>query len=104
MGAAGHTLAALFARLAGEVAEVTSADVLEATEYRRGARTFAVVEGRAADVRLNPEVAEAARRTSYTTLSTRGPGWVRFEPPSVDEFAMDRAGAWFLSAWRAAER
>ncbi len=98
------TLAALFQRLASEVNDVNGVVGPEGTEYRRGERTFAVVVDRIAEVRLNPEVAEAAQRTSHATVSTRGPGWVRFEPPSVDQFVTDRAGAWFLSAWRAAER
>lgn len=98
------TLAALFQRLASEVMDVSGVVGPDGTEYRRGERTFAVVDDRAAEVRLNPEVAEAAQRTSHATLSTRGPGWVRFEPPDVDAFALDRAGAWFLSAWRAVER
>lgn len=97
-------LAGLFERLATEVADVTVAATRGLREYRRGDRAFAAVEGGVAEVRLNPEVAEAAQRTSHTTSSTRGPGWVRFEPPSVDQFVADRAAAWFLSAWRAAER
>lgn len=99
-----ESLAALFERLATEVADVTVAAAQGLREYRRGNRAFAAVKGGVAEVRLNPEVAEAAQRTSHTTSSTRGPGWVRFEPPTVDAFALDRAGAWFLSAWRAAER
>ncbi len=98
------TLSGLFARLAEELSEVTVSASTEGTEYRRGDRAFAAVADRAVEVRLHPEVAEAAQRTSHTTASSRGAGWVRFEPPSVDGFALDRAGAWFLSAWRAAER
>lgn len=98
------SLAALFERLAGELSEVASAQAPGGLEYRRGDRAFAAVADGAAEVKLHPEVAEAATRTSHTTLSGRGPGWVRFEPPSVDTFALDRAGAWFLSAWRAADR
>ncbi len=98
------TLAGLFERLAGDLSDVATADAPRGLEYRRGDRAFAAVADGTAEVRLHPEVAEAATRTSHTTLSGRGPGWVRFEPPSVDTFALDRAGAWFLSAWRAAER
>jgi len=98
------TLASLFAGLVQDLPEVTVVDTAGGSEYRRGDRAFAATEDRAAELRLHPEVAEAARRTSHTTPSKRGPGWVRFEPPSVDGFALDRAGAWFLSAWRAAER
>lgn len=98
------TLAVLFAGLVRDLADVTVVDTGGGPEYRRGGRAFAATEGGAVEVRLHPEVAEAARRTSHTTPSKRGPGWVRFQPPSVDAFALDRAGAWFLSAWRAAER
>ncbi len=98
------TLSGLFARLAEELSEVTVSASTEGTEYRRGSRVFAAAGDSAVEVRLHPEVAEAAQRTSHTTASSRGAGWVRFEPPSVDGFALDRAGAWFLSAWRAAER
>lgn len=97
------SLAALFARLARELADVVVASV-EGTEYRRGDRVFAAVADGCAELLLHPEVAEAATRTSHTTPSGRGSGWVRFEPPVVDVFALDRARAWFLSAWRAAER
>ncbi len=98
------TLGGLFAGLARELTGVTVVDTAGGSEYRRGDRSFAAVEDRAAELRLHPEVAEAAQRTSHTTPSTRGPGWVRFEPPAVDRFTLDRARAWFLSAWRAAER
>lgn len=98
------TLIGLFERLAQELSEVTVAGSTESPEYRRGERVFAAVADGAVEMRLHPEVAEAAQRTSHTTVSGRGAGWVRFEPPSVDGFALDRAGAWFLSAWRAAER
>lgn len=99
-----ETLAGLFTRLEQELAEVTVQHSSEGTEYRRRDRPFAAVGERGVEVRLHPEVAEAARRTSHTTPSGRGPDWIRFEPPSVDRFVLDRARAWFLSAWRAAER
>ena len=102
--ASADTLIDLFARLAEELAEVTVSASPEDTEYRREDRAFAAAGDSAVEVRLHPEVAEAAQRTSHTTASSRGAGWVRFEPPSVDGFALDRAGAWFLSAWRAAKQ
>ncbi len=103
-GLPGDTLADLFERLARELADVSLVDSPNGSEFRRGDRPFAALAGPGVEVRLHLEVAEAATRTSHSTLSRRGPGWVRFEPPSVDTFALDRAGAWFLSAWRAAER
>ncbi len=92
----------LFTALAAKLGEV-NADVRgELTEFRRGDVRFATVDARAAELRLHPEIAEAARRTPSTAASQRGPDWVRFEPPEVDRHALDRAEAWFLSAWRAA--
>jgi hypothetical protein len=72
-------------------------------EYQRRGQVFAVVEAPAsAELRLRADIAEAARRTPATGGSERGPEWVRFEPPELDDHALDRAEAWFLSAWRAA--
>src|SRR5687768_9032503 len=75
----------------------------KATEYRNGAQLFAIADGDAIEVRLDPEIAEAARRTPSTGASSRGADWVRFAPPELDRHALDRAEAWFLSAWRAAD-
>lgn len=98
------SLADLFAALAAKLGEV-NADVRgELTEYRRGNVRFATVEGNAAELRLHPEIAEAARSTPSTSGSQRGPEWVRFAPPEVDRHALDRAESWFLSAWRAAAK
>lgn len=92
----------LFAVLAGKIGEVQAQVRGEITEYRRGGVRFAVVDSTGAELRLNPEIAEAARRTPSTTGSDRGPDWVRFAPPEIDRHAIDRGEAWFLSAWRAA--
>ncbi len=64
---------------------------------------FAVSGSASAEFRLRPEVAAAARRTPDVGPSPRGAGWVRFAPPVLDGFAMDRARAWLESAWRVAE-
>jgi len=71
-------------------------------EYRRG-RPFAVVEadGLAATFRLAPAVASAALRTPATAPSPRGRGWVTLRPLDLNGHAIDRATAWFQSAWRA---
>jgi len=75
-----------------------------AVEYVRADRLFAIVEADGAGVsfRLAPAVAEAAIRTPDTSPSPRGRGWVTLKPESVDGHAVDRATAWFESAWRAA--
>lgn len=100
--AAPESLAELFAELAAHVGEVSESTSDEATEYRRGSTLFAVAGPDQVELRLNPEVAEAARRTPATSATPRGAEWVRFSPPVVDEYALDRAEAWFLSAWRRA--
>jgi hypothetical protein len=73
-------------------------------DYLRDGRAFAAIDGDAAEVRLDPEIADAVLRTPSTATSSRGAGWVRFAPPEFNQHARDRAEAWFLSAWRAAER
>ena len=101
--AAPRSLPELLADLADQLDDVVEAAEGESTEYRRDATLFAVAAPAHVEVRLNPEVAEAARRTPATSASERGPEWVVFAPPAVDEHALDRAEAWFLSAWRAAD-
>jgi len=98
---AGNTLEALLGEAAAEVgAELSSA--AGATEFRRGRLVFAAVAGNAAEFRLDEEIAEAVLRTPDTQTSSRGSEWVKLalrEPTPMD---LDRAKAWFLSAWRKA--
>jgi len=98
------SLSDLFAVLAGKIGEVSATVRGEVTEYRRGDVRFAVVDSTGADLRLLPDIAEAAGRTPSTGPSERGPDWIRFAPPEIDEHALDRARAWFQVAWRAARR
>lgn len=101
LGSLMELVAEVVARL-GAVSAVEATSGVEHVEYQRSSRSFAVVSLGALEVKLQPEVAAAAARTSHTSRSSRGPDWVRFEPPELDNFAADRAEAWFLSAWRAA--
>ncbi|HUG47702.1 MAG TPA: hypothetical protein VMP67_04750 [Candidatus Limnocylindria bacterium] len=96
------SLGDLFTALAAKLGEVNADVHGEITEYRRGEVRFALADSDGAELRLHPEIAEAARRTPSTAACERGPEWVRFAPPEVDRHALDRAEAWFLSAWRAA--
>lgn len=97
------TLAALLvARAANlEGAEVVPVD--DGLELRLDGERFGAVSGGAVELRLRPAVAGAALRTPDTAASVRGPGWVRFAPPTLDAFARDRAAAWLESAWRFAD-
>jgi hypothetical protein len=69
-----------------------------------GSLPFVVVEGGTAEFRLDPTIAAAAAGTPNAAASARGREWVTFSPPELDRFAIDRAVAWFESAWRRAER
>ena len=71
-------------------------------EFARSGVTFAARPGEEViELRLGPEISEAARRTPDTSGSERGPDWVRFAPRSWDEdHAQDRLDAWFRVAWR----
>jgi hypothetical protein len=98
-------LAGLFDALARELGDVEPADAQGVTEYRRRGTTFAAVkgDGSGVELRLHPEVAEAARRTPATVSSGRGPEWIVFTPGALEGHDRDRAEAWFRSAWREAE-
>ncbi len=69
-----------------------------------GGGAFAALDGGRAEFRLDHTVARAALRTPETSPSTRGPEWVAFAPEVLDDAAVDRAEAWFLSAYRRALR
>ena len=58
--------------------------------------------GGTASFRLDPMLAGAARRTPDVSASPRGPEWVAFRPPVLDDHAIDRAEAWFAAAVRRA--
>jgi hypothetical protein len=68
--------------------------------FERAGTPFAAMDGDALEVRLDPAVAAAALRTPDTDASSRGPAWVRFDPPELDRMAIDRATAWLEYAWR----
>ena len=70
--------------------------------WSRGEQVFATLsaDGSTASFLLDPLVAGAAARTPDVRASARGRGWVEMSPRVVDGHAADRAGAWFLSAYR----
>ncbi len=89
-------------RLAAELDEIERHEAGIAVEYARGGAVFAVREGLRLSFRLRPEIAEAALRTPDAARSDRGNDWIALQPRVVDGFALDRALAWFESAWRLA--
>jgi hypothetical protein len=83
-----------------ELPAVTSEGDTTSMTWAVGGLPFAVLSGVRVEFRLDPLVARAALRTSDTAASARGPEWVAFEPAELDDAAIDRVEAWFLSAHR----
>ncbi len=95
-------LAGLAAELAAAAGDVEANRDGAGTIWSVGGTAFAALTGGALEYRLDPVVGAAARRTPDTSPSERGPDWVRFEPATLDQYAEDRAQAWFMSAHRRA--
>jgi hypothetical protein len=93
-------LVELVLEVVGQLADVDRIDADEEAVWQRSGRPFAALAADALEVRLQPPVARAALRTPDTEPSRRGEGWVRFAPPTLDQFAADRVAAWIESAWR----
>jgi hypothetical protein len=102
-GRAETTLETHLTEVAAEVGAARATATL-GTEFRRDGHAFAFAAGNVVEVKLDPEIAEAALRTPSTSASSRGADWVRLAPDDASQMDLDRARAWFLSAWRAAER
>jgi hypothetical protein len=73
-------------------------------EWATGGIAFAAVAGSAAEFRLSQAIAAAARATPDAGPSARGADWVAFSPSELDRYSLDRAVAWFGSAYRNAAR
>jgi hypothetical protein len=73
-----------------------------ATIWKRSGLPFAVLSADAgtAEFALETIVARAAARTPDAMESDRHGGWVRFQPAAIDDYAVDRAVAWYQSAYR----
>ena len=76
----------------------------DVSSYARGAVTFARASSRLLEARLPEDIAEAALRTSDTAAIPGEPGWIRFTPTNDERHVADRAEAWFLTAWRHADK
>jgi hypothetical protein len=98
--AADLTLAEVLAAAAEDLDGVTGDGDESAMTWSAGGHAFAALAGDWAEFRLDPAVARAALRTPDAAASPRGPGWVSFAPAVLDDQAIDRAEAWFLSAHR----
>ena len=97
------TLEDVLTGAAEDLSDVTAAaSAGGATTWTRGGAPFAVLTGDRAEFRLDPLVARAALRTPGTGPADRGADWIAFAPAVLDEGAVDRAEAWFLSAHRRA--
>jgi hypothetical protein len=88
-------LAALLEDLATEFPDVEARPGPAGTDYIVGAQPFARLQGEVAEFRLRPEIVAAAVRTGDAVPSPLGQEWVRFRPATFDQYAVDRAQAWF---------
>ena len=89
-------------RLAGELEDVRRRATGRTVEFDRAGVVFATREAGILSFRLRAEIAEVALRTPETAPSTRGPEWVALTAAGTYAFTVDRAAAWFESAWRLA--
>jgi hypothetical protein len=94
------TLAEVIDQAADELDPIERVATSSGAEWRRGGRAFAALTGERAEFRLPAVVGAAALGTPDTAHSERGADWVAFEPRELDRMAVDRASAWFGSAWR----
>jgi hypothetical protein len=97
-----ESLAEATDRLAAALDDVGRHVVGKAVEYARAGVTFATLDAGRLSFRLRPEIVAAALRTPDTTPSSRGHEWIALALVATvpDSFALDRAEAWFESAWR----
>lgn len=94
------TIAEVLAAAAEDLVGVTTASSADTMTWSVGPTPFAVLTGEHAEFRLDPLVVAAALRTPDTAPSPRGLDWVAFAPVILDDAAIDRAEAWYLSAHR----
>jgi hypothetical protein len=99
--AAGLGLGDVLAAAAEGLEGVSTDAVGDAITWFAGPAPFAVLTGGSATFRLDPQVARAALRTPGTaTAAELGPDWLTYAPSELDDEAVDRIEAWFLSAYR----
>jgi len=86
--------------LAEELGEVTTSAAGDLTSYARARSAFARVSSDALEARLPEDIADAAVRTRDTVAIAGDTGWIRFTPTTAERDVIDRAEAWFRTAWR----
>ena len=96
------SLPALVAEILVDLPEARGLSVDGVMTWSAGDRAFATLGPSGVEVRLDPPIADAARRTPDTGPSPRGPEWVRFDPRELDGHATDRLRAWLELAYRRA--
>jgi hypothetical protein len=96
------SLADVLSAAAEELEDIAAETTAGSTTWSAAGRPFAILAGDRAEFRLDPLVVRAALRTPDTAPSPRGPDWVAFAPELLDDAAIDRAEAWFLSGHRLA--
>src|SRR5688500_15427728 len=85
------------------VAETQDVQVRAGREYVLNGVVFAArPHASSIELRLGPEIADAAMRTPGTGQSSRGTDWILLQPNDWNE-ARDRLGAWYRVAWRLAQ-
>jgi hypothetical protein len=89
-------------RLAVQLAGVRRLEVGNAIEYDRAGVLFAARNAATLSFHLREEVVSAALNTPGTARSARGADWIALAVTTdgADKFTVDRAAAWFESAWR----
>ncbi len=88
--------------LAGKLDGVRRRELGATVEYDRAGVVFATLENDRLGFRLRADIAQVALSTPDTSPSKRGPEWVALAAAAKDSFTVDRAAAWFESAWRLA--
>ncbi len=97
------TLPALVAEIVVDLPKARSLAADGVVTWSVGDHAFAALGPAGIEVRLDPLIAAAARRTPDTGPSPRGEEWVRFDPRELDGHAVERLRDWLERAYRRAD-
>lgn len=95
-------LPAVAAEIVIDLPESRSQSADGVVTWSRAGVAFATLGPNGIEIRLDRPIAAAATRTPDTAPSSRGPGWIRFNPRDPDGHALDRLRAWLELAYRRA--